>query len=206
LVALPDLGDPLRIAEDRATDGDEVELPALHARDEMAEAGRSDGASAEGGDEVLRESDGADADGRGTSELLRPTREVQPTVLSAEDLPLRMLFDQIADKWSALILATLYPAPQRFNEIKRRLKGITQKALTQALRRLERNGIVARRVITHSPISVEYSVTPLRASLKEPFEVLYQWTIQYLPEVERARLAFDQREKREAGGAKPDQK
>lgn len=128
----------------------------------------------------------------------------QPEVLSAEDLPLRMLFDQIADKWSALILATLYPAPQRFNEIKRRLKGITQKALTQALRRLERNGIVTRRVITHSPIAVEYSVTPLGTSLKGPFEVLYQWTVQYLPEVERARLVFDQREKGHASGAKPD--
>jgi DNA-binding HxlR family transcriptional regulator len=112
-------------------------------------------------------------------------------VFTAADCPSRLLLDQIADKWSVLILAALCAEPLRFNVIKRRLDGITQKALTQSLRRLERNGIVARRVITASPLAVEYSITPLGHTLKQPFLALYAWTVDYLPEVERARAAFD---------------
>ncbi len=79
----------------------------------------------------------------------------------------------------------------RFNAIRRCLGGVTQKALTQSLRRLERNGLVARRVITSSPIAVEYSVTVLGYSLKQPLAILYAWTLDHLAEVEVARSAFD---------------
>ncbi|NDL64003.1 winged helix-turn-helix transcriptional regulator [Acerihabitans arboris] len=120
-------------------------------------------------------------------------------VFSAADCPSRLLLDQIADKWSVLILAALCAEPLRFNVIKRRLDGITQKALTQSLRRLERNGIVARRVITASPIAVEYRITPLGHTLKQPFQALYGWTVDYLPEVERARAAFDSNSNTGAG-------
>ena len=81
----------------------------------------------------------------------------------------------------------------RFNLIKRRLEGITQKSLTQTLRRLERNGIVARRVITSSPVAVEYYVTELGCTLRGPCNALYEWTVQYLPAVEEARQQFDER-------------
>ena len=103
----------------------------------------------------------------------------------------RLILDQLADKWSILILGALCPGPLRFNALKRRLKGVTQKALTQALRRLERNGIIARRVIPVSPVAVEYSITPLGLTLREPFQALFDWTIQYGPEVETARRLFD---------------
>jgi DNA-binding HxlR family transcriptional regulator len=103
----------------------------------------------------------------------------------------RLLLDQLADKWSILILGALCSGPMRFNALKRRLNGVTQKALTQALRRLERNGIIDRRVIPVSPVAVEYSITPLGVTLKEPFQALFDWTIQYGPEVEAARQRFD---------------
>ena len=106
----------------------------------------------------------------------------------------RPILDQIANKWSVMILSVICTQPSRFNVIKRRLDGITQKALTQALRRLERNGLVARRVIASSPIAVEYSVTPLGRTLQEPFTALYAWTIVHVPEIERAQLAFDLRQ------------
>lgn len=114
-------------------------------------------------------------------------------VLSAADCPSRLLLEQIADKWSVLILAALCKQPLRFNMLKRTLEGITQKALTQSLRRLERNGIIARRVIVASPIAVEYRVTALGETLKGPFQTLYAWTLDYLPEVEKARQVFDAR-------------
>ena len=113
-------------------------------------------------------------------------------VISAADCPCRLLLDQIADKWSILIIAALKGGPLRFNMVKRSLEGITQKALTQSLRRLERNGIVARRVIPASPLAVEYRITELGRTLDEPFRALHMWTQDYLPQVELARRAFDQ--------------
>lgn len=116
---------------------------------------------------------------------------IQKPPCQTNECPHRLLLDQIADKWSVLILSALCEQPLRFNTIKRQLNGITQKALTQSLRRLQRNGIVDRKVITTSPIAVEYHITPLGHTLKEPFAAVYNWTISYLPEVEKARQTFD---------------
>lgn len=111
----------------------------------------------------------------------------------AADCPTRVLFDQIADKWSMMVLSVLADEPQRFNAIKRQLEGVTQKALTQSLRRLERNGLVARRVIPVGPVAVEYGITPLGYTLLPPFRALYQWMQTHLPEVECARADYDAR-------------
>lgn len=107
--------------------------------------------------------------------------------------PTRELFDQIADKWSMMVLTVLNDGPMRFNSIKRHLEGVTQKALTQCLRRLERNGLISRRVIMTSPIGVEYTITALGCSLLAPFEALHAWTLTNLAEVQKARQAFEDR-------------
>lgn len=112
----------------------------------------------------------------------------------AAGCPSRMILDQIADKWSVLVLGALCDGPLRFNAIKRRLDGITQKALTQTLRRLERNGIVERRVIETSQIAVEYRTTTLGGTLKEPFQVLHEWALNHSEEIEEARTDFDRRQ------------
>jgi DNA-binding HxlR family transcriptional regulator len=109
------------------------------------------------------------------------------------ECPSRVLFDQIADKWSILVLAVLDGGPLRFNAIKRHIEGVTQKALTQCLRRLERNGIIERRVLPLSPVAVEYEITPLGRTLQPPFKALYAWTMSNLGEVEEARQRFDGR-------------
>jgi len=103
------------------------------------------------------------------------------------------LLDQIGDKWSMLILASLCEQPQRFNVLKRRLGSITQKSLTQTLRRLERSGVIARRVIPAAPVAVEYSITPLGGTLRKPIQALWAWTEEHMREVEEAREAFDAR-------------
>ena len=92
----------------------------------------------------------------------------EPTI----ELPLdaratRPILEQIANKWAVLILTMLCAQLARFNEIKRRLDGITHKALSDALKRLERNGLVKRKVLPTQPIGVEYTITPLGASLRE---------------------------------------
>jgi DNA-binding HxlR family transcriptional regulator len=116
----------------------------------------------------------------------------EPQVFSV-NCPSRLLFDQIADKWSMMILKVLDDGPLRFNTIKRRCEGVTQKALTQCLRRLERNGLVERRVLALSPVAVEYEITPLGRTLQVPFKALYAWTVNYMDVVEQARSRFDVR-------------
>lgn len=118
------------------------------------------------------------------------------------DCPSRLLFEQIADKWSMMILTVLDGGPLRFNAVKRRLEGITQKALTQTLRRLERNGLLERRVIPSSQIAVEYQITSLGRTLQAPFKALYAWTKDHMPDVERARQTYDEREKGHISGRK----
>ncbi|GAA4970760.1 DNA-binding HxlR family transcriptional regulator [Nonomuraea thailandensis] len=111
------------------------------------------------------------------------------------DCASRPILDQIADKWSMMVMAVL-AEPRRFNEIKRRLEGVTQRVLTQTLRRLERNGMVERRVLPTSPVGVEYSLTPLGETLREPFGRLYDWAVANAPEIQARQRDFDQRAQR----------
>jgi DNA-binding HxlR family transcriptional regulator len=99
------------------------------------------------------------------------------------------VLEQIVNKWSMLIFAVLCEKPSRFNAIKRRLDPITHKALTEALRRLERNGLVVRKVIATSPVAVGYSITPLGITLQQPFEVLIAWAQQHGAELMAAQSA-----------------
>ena len=124
---------------------------------------------------------------------MRPVLELHPSCFSS-DCPSRALFDQVADKWSAMVLAVLSDKPHRFNLIRRRLEGVSQKALTQCLRRLERNGLINRRVVSLSPVAVEYEVTALGRTLQAPLSELHRWTLDKISEVNAARAAFDDRQ------------
>jgi DNA-binding HxlR family transcriptional regulator len=110
----------------------------------------------------------------------------------AADCPSRPILDQIANKWSMMTLGVL-DEPRRFNEIKRRLDGVTQRVLTQTLRRLERDGLVERRVLPTSPVGVEYRLTELGESLREPFGRLYDWTVTHSGVIRDKQAAYDAR-------------
>jgi len=103
----------------------------------------------------------------------------------------QVILAHIANKWSVLILTVLCSRPSRFNEIKRRLDGITHKSLADALKRLERNGLIRREVLPTMPVGVEYTITPFGQSLQQPFAALYDWALKNGPELERAQAEFD---------------
>lgn len=103
----------------------------------------------------------------------------------------KLVLSQIADKWSFLILTVLCNNPCRFNELKRRLDGITQKSLTDALKRLERSGLVQRRVLPTRPIGVEYAITPLGKSLSDPFLAIAHWIAKNSGAVISAQAEYD---------------
>ncbi|WP_455864504.1 winged helix-turn-helix transcriptional regulator [Pantoea agglomerans] len=104
----------------------------------------------------------------------------------------RPVLNKIADKWTIMILTVICPQPVRFNEIKKRLN-ITHKALADALKRLEKNGLVTRTVLPTTPIGVEYAITPLGHSLRGPFEALCQWAMEHGDSIEEANLSYDSR-------------
>ncbi|MFI7209794.1 winged helix-turn-helix transcriptional regulator [Micromonospora maritima] len=107
------------------------------------------------------------------------------------EAPHRDLLDQVLDKWSLSILNELCERPCRFNELRRAVPAVTQKSLTATLRRLERNGIVERRVVATRPVAVEYRITPLGKTLRGPVDTLLEWADAHLPQIENARKAFD---------------
>ncbi|MFH8800903.1 winged helix-turn-helix transcriptional regulator [Streptomyces sp. NPDC017936] len=107
--------------------------------------------------------------------------------------PHRELLDQVLDKWSLSVLGELCEGPRRFNDLRRAIPAVTQKSLTATLRRLERNGIVEREVVSTRPVAVEYRITPLGKTMRPPVDALLDWARTYLPRIERARETFDAR-------------
>ncbi|MFF4267534.1 winged helix-turn-helix transcriptional regulator [Streptomyces virginiae] len=115
------------------------------------------------------------------------------------DAPHRELLDQILDKWSLSILNELCERPCRFNELRRAIPQVTQKSLTATLRRLERNGVIEREVVSTRPVAVRYRISPLGKTLRPPVDVLLAWASQNMPAIERARERFETREEAEGG-------
>ncbi len=105
--------------------------------------------------------------------------------------PHREMLDQVLDKWSLQVLEELCERPLRFNQIRRAVPAVTQKSLTSTLRRLERNGVVERVLLSQRPVMVEYRITPLGKTMREPIDALLRWTNANMAAVERARDRFD---------------
>ncbi|MGW3266156.1 winged helix-turn-helix transcriptional regulator [Streptomyces sp. NPDC001056] len=108
--------------------------------------------------------------------------------------PHRELLDQVLDKWSLSVLSELCERPCRFNELRRAIPQVTQKSLTATLRRLERNGVIEREVVSTRPVAITYRITPLGKTLRHPVDVLLEWVSKNMAAVTRAREAFDMRE------------
>lgn len=105
--------------------------------------------------------------------------------------PSRQLLDSISDKWVALILSALGEGPQRYSDLSRRLAGVSQKMLTQTLRKLERDGMISREVTPSVPVRVDYELTPLGASLNQVMAQFKQWAEAHMDEVLVARETYD---------------
>ncbi|MGH7027955.1 winged helix-turn-helix transcriptional regulator [Brevundimonas sp.] len=111
----------------------------------------------------------------------------------AADCPTRLLLDRIADKWTVLLLTTLAGEPMRFNALKRRIEGVSQKMLSQTLRQMERDGLVTRTVEATVPVSVTYAIAPLGQTLVQALQPMIEWAETRMPEVGQAQAAYDRR-------------
>ena len=110
---------------------------------------------------------------------------------------IREMLSRVGDKWSVLIVSILSDEPLRFNELRRRVDGISQRMLTRTLRELERDGMVTRTVTPTTPPSVEYALTNLGYTLLDPVRSLILWTQANYPTIVKAQQKFDRKHPKE---------
>jgi DNA-binding HxlR family transcriptional regulator len=118
-----------------------------------------------------------------------------------EDCEVRQILDRIADKWSLLVIALLDKRTLRFTQLRKSIKGVSQRMLTTTLRHLERDGIIQRTVYPVVPPRVDYALTPLGVTLHETIQSLVAWTERYQNDIAAARARYDARERGELGAA-----
>ncbi|MBF5038788.1 helix-turn-helix transcriptional regulator [Methylophilus sp. 13] len=106
--------------------------------------------------------------------------------------PTRLMLNRIADKWTVLVLGLLENETKRFSTLQREIGGISQKMLTQTLRGLERDGLIARTVYPEVPPRVEYKMTPLGNTLVGLLAALRDWSETHMDEVLQAQRDYDQ--------------
>jgi DNA-binding HxlR family transcriptional regulator len=122
--------------------------------------------------------------------------------------PSRQLFDRLSDKWVGLVLCALGggsagpgleaargPRPLRYSELARVLAGVSPKMLTQTLRSLERDGLVARTVTPTVPVTVTYEATELGLSLHTMVRGMKTWAETHMDDVLAARTEHDARDR-----------
>ena len=100
-----------------------------------------------------------------------PAQELVTSVF-ARGCTSRAAFEVVTGKWSSLALLALGEGSYRFNALRRRVEGVSEKMLSQTLQALERDGMVAREVVTTIPPRVEYSLTPLGVQVAERLRAL----------------------------------
>ncbi|MEM8675498.1 MAG: helix-turn-helix domain-containing protein [Cyanobacteria bacterium P01_G01_bin.67] len=100
--------------------------------------------------------------------------------------PTQQVLDIIGNKWSVIIIYCLAYQTRRYKQLERKIEGISQKVLTQTLRKLEQNGLIKREVYPVAPPQVEYSLTSLGETLVEPLSLLAEWSEQHIEEVKAA--------------------
>ncbi len=125
-------------------------------------------------------------------ETTDPSNELVADVF-ARDCTSRSALEAAAGKWGSLSLMALAEGDYRFNALRRRVSGVSEKMLSQTLHTLERDGMVARVVVSTIPPRVEYSLTPLGAGVASRLRELADYLEAAAPEVDIARGVYDSR-------------
>jgi DNA-binding HxlR family transcriptional regulator len=86
--------------------------------------------------------------------------DVVPYDVFSRACPSRPVLEHVTGRWGSLVLAALEDGPVRFNDLRRRVDGVSQKVLAQTLQALERDGFICRHQLSVFPLRVEYTLTP----------------------------------------------
>lgn len=107
--------------------------------------------------------------------------------------PSRQTMETVADKWGTLTLVALAESPYRFNALRRRVDGVSEKKLAQTLHALERDGLVTREVQATIPARVEYTLTAPGARIAETLHAVLVALEAEIPGIMTAREDYDRR-------------
>jgi len=107
----------------------------------------------------------------------------------ARDCPTRAVLEHVTSKWGVLVLAALRERTYRFSELRRRVDGVSEKMLSQTLRALEQDGLIARVAYPEVPPRVEYNLTALGGEAAELLVGLVSFIERRMPEILEARQA-----------------
>jgi DNA-binding HxlR family transcriptional regulator len=107
-----------------------------------------------------------------------------------EYCPSRAAIDMIANKWTVLVICALIGHVRRYNELQRIVGNISQKVLTDTLRKLEKDGLVNRKIYPVVPPKVEYQLTELGETLVPLIMNLFGWAESHMDEVEQAHKTY----------------
>ena len=107
------------------------------------------------------------------------------------ECPSRQVLDAISDKWVTLVLNALADGPLRYSDLARRIAGVSQKMLTQTLRRLERDGLLTRTITPSVPVRVDYQLTGLGETILPVVTAIKQWSEAHIEAIHAARDDYD---------------
>jgi DNA-binding HxlR family transcriptional regulator len=110
---------------------------------------------------------------------------------STQCCPAEEAMEVFGGKWRVGIIHHLAVGPLRFNELRARLPGITQKMLTQQLRHLQRFGLIERKQFAEIPPRVEYSLTSSGKTIFPLLEQITQWSKKHMRRLRDAAVAYD---------------
>ncbi|MFF5894407.1 winged helix-turn-helix transcriptional regulator [Streptomyces argenteolus] len=105
--------------------------------------------------------------------------------------PSRGTLEHVTGRWGSLTLGALYESGARFNELRRRVDGVSEKMLSQTLHALERDGLVLREAQFTNPPRVDYELTDLGRAVATRLLELIQLVEGRMPEVLEARARYD---------------
>lgn len=128
-----------------------------------------------------------------------PDRQILPDPVDelvadvfARACPSRRTLENVAGKWGILALTALTEDRYRFNALRRRVDGVSEKMLAQTLHALERDGMVTRDVQATIPPRVEYGLTPLGARVAAKLRELVELVEGEMPSVVVAQAHYDE--------------
>ncbi|MFJ7065159.1 winged helix-turn-helix transcriptional regulator [Streptomyces sp. NPDC101115] len=109
----------------------------------------------------------------------------------AKSCPSRGTLEHVTGRWGSLILGALHEGTFRFNELRRRVDGVSEKMLSQTLHALERDGLVHRDAQPTNPPRVDYRLTPLGREVAEQLLGLIHLVEGRMDQVLAARESYD---------------
>ncbi|NKQ27144.1 winged helix-turn-helix transcriptional regulator [Streptomyces galbus] len=121
----------------------------------------------------------------------RTAEQDLPYNVFAKACPSRGTLEHVTGRWGGLTLGALYEGPLRFNELRRRVDGVSEKMLSQTLHALERDGLVHREAQPTNPPRVDYELTPLGREVAERLLSLIHFVEGRMDDVLAAREHYD---------------